>query len=64
MKYLLKKIKKQQHKKKIFPSGIVQIITRNEKNQLINSQLDYNDLKENYIKNMKDNADKELIQFI
>ena len=49
---------------KKFPSIIEQIIIICEKRQIINSHLDYEDLKENYKKIMKDNEDKELIQFI
>ena len=51
-------------KKRIFPWGIVEVTYTIEKNKIISTRVDYKDLKENYIKNMKNNEDKELIQFI
>ena len=59
-----KEDKKTMIKKRIFHWGIVETTYTIEKNQLISTSVDYKDLKENYIKNMKDNEDKELIQFI
>ena len=51
-------------KKRIFPWGIVEVTYTIEKNKIISTRVDYKDLKEDYIKNMKANEDKELIQFI
>ena len=51
-------------KKKIFPWGIVETNITIEKNKIISTCVDYKDLKEDYIKNMKNNEDKEIIQFI
>ena len=50
--------------KKDYPSGIIKIITKNEKNQIINEEVDYKNIKENYINNIKDNVDQELIKII
>ena len=51
-------------KKIIYPSGIIKTITKNLKNQIINESVDYGNIKENYINNIKDNLDKELIRLI
>ena len=51
-------------KKVVYPSGIIKIITKNGKNQIINEEVDYKDIKENYINNIKENLDKELIKLI
>jgi len=51
-------------KKMVYPSGIVKIIIKNRKNQIIKEEVDYNDIKQIYINNIKDNFDKELIKLI
>ena len=51
-------------KKIVYPSGIVKIIIKNRKNQIIKEEVDYNDIKQIYINNIKDNFDKELIKLI
>ena len=51
-------------KKMVYPSGIVKIITKNWKNQIIKEEVDYKDIKQIYINNIKDNLDKELIKLI
>ena len=56
--------KKTMIKKRIFPWSIVETKYIIEKNKIISSSVDYKDLSENYIKNIQDNEDKELIQFI
>ena len=48
-------------KKMVYPSGIVKIIIKNRKNQIIKEEVDYNDIKQIYINNIKDNFYKELI---
>ena len=51
-------------KKVIYPSGIVKILTKNGKNQIINEIVDYKDIRQIYINNIKENLDKELIKII
>ena len=51
-------------KKMVYPSGIVKIIIKNGKNQIIKEEVDYNDIKQIYINNIKDNLDRELIKLI
>ncbi len=51
-------------KKIIYPSGIIKTITKNQNNQIINESVDYENIKQNYINNIKDNLDKELIRLI
>ena len=51
-------------KKIIYPSGIKKTITKNEKNKIINEDIDYKDLNINYINNIKENLDKELVKLI
>ena len=51
-------------KKMVYPSGIVKIIIKNGKNQIIKEEVDYNDIKQIYINNIKDNSDRELIKLI
>ena len=56
--------KKERTKKIIYPSGIIKITTKNAKNQIIEEEIDYKDIKQKYINNIKDNLDKELIKLI
>ena len=56
--------KKEMTKKIIYPSGIIKTLTKNDKNQIINEIVDYDDLKQNYITYIKNNEDKELIKII
>ena len=58
------KDKKEIVKKMIYPSGIIKTITKNEKNQIIDENVDYTDIKPNYINYLKENLDKELIKLI
>ena len=58
------KDKKEIVKKMVYPSGIIKTITKNEKNQIIDEAVDYTDIKPNYINNLKENLDKELIKLI
>ena len=51
-------------KKMVYPSGIVKILIKNGKNQIIKEEVDYNDIKQIYINNIKDNLDRELIKLI
>ena len=51
-------------KKMVYPSGIVKIIIKNGKNQIIKEEVDYSDIKQIYINNIKDNLDRELIKLI
>ena len=51
-------------KKIIYPSGIIKITKKNIKNQIIEEEIDYKDIKQKYINNIKDNLDKELIKLI
>ena len=51
-------------KKMVYPSGIVKLIAKNSKNQIIKEDVDYKDIKQIYINNIKDNLDKELIKLI
>ena len=51
-------------KKISFPSGIIKIITKNGRNEIINEEIDYSELKEKYINNIKNNIDKELKKII
>ena len=51
-------------KKMVYPSGIVKIIIKNGKNQIIKEEVDYNDIKQIYINNIKANLDRELIKLI
>jgi hypothetical protein len=51
-------------KKMVYPSGIVKITIKNGKNQIIKEEVDYNDIKQIYINNIKDNLDRELIKLI
>ena len=54
--------KKEITKKIIYQSGIVKTLTKNGKNKIINQVIDYENLKPNYINNIKENVDKELIE--
>ena len=56
--------KKEITKKIIYQSGIVKTLTKNGKNKIINQVIDYENLKPNYINNIKENVDKELIKLI
>ena len=58
------KDKKETIKKMVYPSGIIKTITKNEKNQIIDEDVDYKDIKPIYINYLKDNLDKELIKLI
>ena len=51
-------------KKTVYPSGIIKITTKNIKDKIINEVVEYKDLKEKYINNIKENVDKELIRLI
>ena len=51
-------------KKIIYPSGIIKTLIKNENNKIINEVVDYENLKPNYINNIKENIDKELIRLI
>ena len=51
-------------RKVVYRSGIIKIITKNSKNKIINEEIDYKNLEEKYINNIKDNIDKELIKII
>ena len=51
-------------KKIIYPSGIIKTLIKNENNKIINEAVDYENLKPNYINNIKENIDKELIRLI
>ena len=51
-------------KKITYPSGITKTITKNGKNEIINEEIDYSELKENYINKIKNNIDKELKKII
>ena len=51
-------------KKVIYPSGIIKVITKNGKNQIIDESVDYKNMKNNYIENIIKNMDKELIKII
>ena len=51
-------------KKMIYPSGIIKTIKKNSISKIIYEDIDYKDLKENYIKKIKDNVDQELIKLI
>ncbi len=61
---LSKEYNQQITKKMVYPSGIVKIIIKNGKNQIIKEEVDYNDIKQIYINNIKDNLDRELIKLI
>ena len=50
--------------KTVYRSGIIKTITKNEKNQIIDENVDYKDIKLNYINYLKENFDKELIKLI
>ena len=56
--------KKEIIKKVIYPSGIIKVLTKNGKNQIIDEVVDYKGIKENYISKIKKNLDKELIKLI
>lgn len=56
--------KKEITKKVEYPSGIIKIIKKDEKNKIINEVVDYDRIKQNYINKIKDNVDKELIKLI
>ena len=56
--------KKETTKKIIYQSGITKTLIKNEKNKIINEVVDYESLKPNYIKIIKENVDKELIRLI
>ena len=64
------KIKNTQENKKeitktiIYPSDITKTLIKNESNKIINETVDYENLKSNYINNIKENIDKELIRLI
>ena len=64
MNKLQKKKKKEITKKIIYPSGIIKTLTESENHQIINEIVDYDNLKQNYITDIKDNTDKELIKII
>ena len=50
-----------ENKKEItYPSGIIKTITKNEKDEIINESIDYSNLKQNYIQNLKNNLNDEL----
>ena len=51
-------------KKIIYPSGIIKTVTKNDKNQITNEEVDYENIKENYINKIKENLDEELIKII
>jgi len=51
-------------KKIIYQSGITKTLIKNENNKIINEAVDYENLKPNYINNIKENIDKELIRLI
>ena len=46
-------------KKVIYPSGIIKVITKNGKNQIIDESVDYKNMKNNYIDYFIKNMDKE-----
>ena len=48
----------------VYPSGIKKTITKNAKNEIINEEIDYSQIKENYINIIKNNIDKELKKII
>ena len=56
--------KKEITKKIIYPSGIIKTVTKNDKNQITNEEVDYENIKENYINKIKENLDEELIKII
>ena len=56
--------KKEIIKKVIYPSGIIKILIKNGNNQIIKEDIDYSNLKESYINNIKENVNEELIQII
>ena len=51
---------KENTKQFTYNSGIVKIITKNEKDEIIKETVDYSNLKESYIQNLKKNLDDEL----
>ena len=59
-----KEDKKEITKKIIYQSGIIKTLTKNSKNKIINQVIDYQNLKPNYINNIKENVDQELIKLI
>jgi len=56
--------KKETTKEIIYPSGITKTLTKDENNRIISETIDYQNIKQNYIKNIKENTDKELIRLI
>ena len=59
-----KEDKKEITKKIIYQSGIIKTLTKNSKNKIINQVIDYQNLKPNYINNIKENVDQKLIKLI
>ena len=47
-------------RKFVYSSGIIKTITKNEKDEIINETIDYSNIKQNYIQNLKNNLNDEL----
>ena len=52
--------KKENTKQFIYSSGIIKIVTKNEKEEIIKETVDYSNLKDSYIQNLKNNLNDEL----
>ena len=51
---------KENIKQIIYPSGIIKTVTKNEKDEIINESIDYSNLKNTYIENLKNKLNEEL----
>ena len=47
-----------------YPSGIIKTVTKNGNNVVIEENINYNGIKENYVNNLKNNLDQELKKLI